>query len=198
MPRMPTEAVLYFDVGSPYSYLAVERVAHVLGYEPAFQPVLLGALFALRGHGSWAAADPARRAAGMLEVQSRAATYGLPPVRWPRRWPGDYLTAMRIATWAQREGAAREYARAAGRRAFVLGRDLSRLEEAAAAAGDAGLDPAEAVLAAGEPAIKAALRAATDEAHRRGVHGVPTLSLGGELLWGDDRLEEAVVLAAPA
>jgi 2-hydroxychromene-2-carboxylate isomerase len=52
------------------------------------------------------------------------------------------------------------------------------------------------VLAAGEPAIKAALRAATDEAHRRGVRGVPTLAIGGELLWGDDRLEDAQLTPA--
>jgi 2-hydroxychromene-2-carboxylate isomerase len=193
---MPSEAVLYFDVGSPYSYLAVERVAHVLGFAPALQPVLLGALFGLRGHGSWSVGDPARRAAGMLEVQSRAALYGLPPVRWPKLWPGNYLSAMRIAVWAQRHGVAGEYARCAGRRAFVRGRDLSRAEEAAAAAGDAGLDPAAAVRAAGDPEIKAALRAATEAAFARGVRGVPTLAVGGELFWGDDRLEDAVLTPA--
>jgi 2-hydroxychromene-2-carboxylate isomerase len=193
---MPSEAVLYFDVGSPYSYLAVERVAQVLGHEPAFQPVLLGALFGLRGRGSWSVGDPARRAAGMLEVQSRAALYGLPPVRWPQPWPGNYLTAMRIAVWAQRQGAAAAFARCAGRRAFVHGRDLSRAEEAAAAAGDAGLDPVAAMRAAGDPKVKAALREATEAAFARGVRGVPTLAVGGELLWGDDRLDEAAF--APA
>jgi 2-hydroxychromene-2-carboxylate isomerase len=196
MPRMPPGAVLYFDVGSPYSYLAAERVAHVLGEAPAFQPVLLGALFALRGHGSWSVGDPARRAAGMLEVQSRAAAYGLPPVRWPRPWPGDYLTAMRIAVWAQRQEAAGAYARAAGRRAFVLGRDLSLPEEAAAAAADAGLNPEAAARAAGDPAVKAELRAVSEAAFARGVRGVPTLVLGETLFYGDDRLEDAAL--APA
>jgi 2-hydroxychromene-2-carboxylate isomerase len=191
---MPSGAVLYFDVGSPFSYLAVERAAHVLGEAPAFQPVLLGALFALRGHGSWSAGDPGRRAAGMAEVQSRAAAYGLPPVRWPRPWPGDYLTAMRIAVWAQSQDAAGAYALAAGRRAFALGRDLSLPEEAAAAAADAGLDAQAAARAASDPAIKAALRAATEAAFARGVRGVPTLALGGALFWGDDRLEDAAAL----
>jgi 2-hydroxychromene-2-carboxylate isomerase len=196
---MPPEAVLYFDVGSPFSYLAVERAAHVLGFEPAFQPVLLGALFAARGHGSWAAAgDPARRAAGMLDVQSRAAAYGLPPVRWPRPWPGDYIAAMRIATWAQLQGAAGTFAQAAGRRAFVHGRDLSRPSEAAAAAAAAGLDPDAAIRATGDPAIKAALREATEAAFARGVRGVPTLAVGGAVFWGDDRLEDAAAMLAPA
>jgi 2-hydroxychromene-2-carboxylate isomerase len=195
---MAPAAVLYFDVGSPFSYLAVERAAHVLGLEPAFQPVLLGALFAARGRGSWAVGDPARRAAGMLDVQSRAAAYGLPPVRWPRPWPGNYLPAMRIATWAQLQGAAAAFAQAAGRRAFVHGRDLSQSTEAAAAAAAAGLDPDAALRATAEPAIKAALREATEAAFGRGVRGVPTLTLGGALYYGDDRLEEAAATLAPA
>ena len=36
-----------------------------------------------------------------------------------------------------------------------------------------------------------ALRDATDEALRRGVTGVPTVAVGDELFWGDDRLEDA-------
>jgi 2-hydroxychromene-2-carboxylate isomerase len=37
-----------------------------------------------------------------------------------------------------------------------------------------------------DPAVKAALRANTDEAIARGVFGVPTLAIGGELFWGAD------------
>ena len=39
--------------------------------------------------------------------------------------------------------------------------------------------------------IKAALREATEAAHERGVFGVPTVAVGEELFWGDDRLEDA-------
>ncbi len=182
---------LYFDVGSPYSFLAVERVEDVLGEAPEFRPVLLGGLFRLAGRSSWSVGDPARRAAGMLEIESRAAAYGLPAIRWPRPWPGDYLTAMRIATWAHGLGAGADYAYAGGRRAFLAGRDLTQPGEAAAAAADAGLDREEAARAARDPAIKGALREATEAAYARGVFGVPTLAIGDELFWGDDRLEEA-------
>ena len=40
-------------------------------------------------------------------------------------------------------------------------------------------------------AVKDALRAATDEAAERGVQGVPSVAVGDEVFWGDDRLEEA-------
>ena len=69
----------YFDVGSPYAYLAGERLARVLGsVEVVWQPVLLGALFGLTGRSSWALGDPERRQAGMAEIETRAARYGLP------------------------------------------------------------------------------------------------------------------------
>jgi 2-hydroxychromene-2-carboxylate isomerase len=182
---------LYFDVGSPYSFLALERAERVLGELPELKPVLLGGLFKLGGRSSWGVGDPALREAGMLEVESRAMAYDLPAIRWPKPWPGDYLTAMRIATWAKSQGACAAFAFAAGRRLFLRGCDLSLDEECAAAADEAGLDGIEALRAAQDPQVKAALRSATEDAFARGVIGVPTVAVGDELFWGDDRLEDA-------
>ena len=44
--------------------------------------------------------------------------------------------------------------------------------------------------------VKDRLRAATDEAAARGVEGVPTVAVGDELFWGDDRLEDAAAALA--
>ena len=186
-----TRPVLYFDVGSPFAYLAAARAEAVLGVDPRWQPVLVGGLFKLAGRSSWARGDEARRAAGMRDIEERAARYGLPPVRWPDPWPGDYLTAMRAATWAQSQGAAKRFAIAATQRAFVEGRDLSLVAEVLGAVEAAGLDAGAAEAAVSDPAVKLALREATEAAHARGVFGVPTVAVGAELFWGDDRLEEA-------
>jgi 2-hydroxychromene-2-carboxylate isomerase len=191
-------AEIYFDVGSPYSFLAVERAERVLGEAPVFRPVLVGGLFKLAGRASWGVGDPALREAGMLEVESRAMAYDLPAIRWPKPWPGDYLTAMRVAVWADAQGACAAYAFAAGRRAFLRGCDLSDDREVAAAAQEAGLDGAAALAAARDPAVKRALREATEAAFARGVLGVPTVAVGERLFWGDDRLEEAARPAQPA
>jgi 2-hydroxychromene-2-carboxylate isomerase len=188
---MSHRPVLYFDVGSPFAWLAAERAADVLGVAPVFQPVLLGGLFKLAGRSSWAVGDPARREAGVLDIEQRAQLYGLPAVRWPPRWPGDYLTAQRVAVWAQGHGAAEAFALAAMRRAFTRGCDLSEPDEVRAAAQDAGFDGGEALAAAADPGVKLALREATQAAFDRGVFGVPTVAVGEELFWGDDRLEEA-------
>jgi 2-hydroxychromene-2-carboxylate isomerase len=180
----------YFDVGSPYAYLAAERAERVLPGPLEWQPVLLGGLFKLTGRSSWALGDFERRRRGMEEIERRAASYGLPPLRWPDPWPDDYLAAMRIATWARREGRAREYALAAGRTAFADGRHLGDMEVALDAADAIGLDRDAARAALGDRGVKDELRAATDAAHSRGVFGVPTVAAAGELFWGDDRLDE--------
>ena len=189
---------LYFDVGSPYSFLAVERAERVLGEPPRLRPVLLGGLFKLAGRASWGVGDPALREAGMLEVESRAMAYDLPAIRWPKPWPADYLAAMRVAVWADGQGACAAYAFAAGRRAFLNGCDLSRPEQVAAAAQAAGLDGEAALAASRDPAVKQALRDATEAAFARGVFGVPTVAVGDRLFWGDDRLEEAARPPQPA
>jgi 2-hydroxychromene-2-carboxylate isomerase len=185
------QATFYFDLGSPFAYLAAERLHEVLPAPVDWQPVSLGGLFKLNGRSSWSLGDPQRRQAGMAEVERRARLYGLPPVRWPDPWPGDYLTAMRAATFAHRAGRGRELTTHAFRDAFQRGHDLSITAHVLTAARDAGLDPEEVDEATRDPEIKLALREATDAAHRLGVFGVPTLAIDGELFWGDDRLDAA-------
>ena len=189
-------ATFYFDLGSPFAYLAAERLHHVLPGPVEWRPVSLGALFKLTGRSSWALGDPERRHAGMADIEGRARRYGLPPLRWPDPWPGHYLTAMRAATYAFEAGRGEEFAMRAFRSAFVGGLDLSIAANVLEAAAEAGLDPAEVDAATQDPRIKLALREATEAAFELGVFGVPTIAVGDELLWGDDRLEEAGRLLA--
>jgi 2-hydroxychromene-2-carboxylate isomerase len=186
---MESPPVLYFDLASPYAYLAVERAPRVLPRAPELQPVLLGAIFKLRGSGSWAAT--ANREMRMAEIEIRAAHYGLPPLAWPQTWPVNALAAMRAATWAKAEGRGPEFARAVFRAEFAAGRDPSELDVLAACADQAGLDGGELAEAIQRPVIKDTLRAATTAAWDTGVRGVPTLVAGGVIYFGDDQLEIA-------
>ena len=184
-----TAPELFYDLGSPYAYLAVERAERVLGVAPLLRPVLLGAIFAARGHGSWSQ-TPAR-ADGIAEVERRAAAYGLPPVRWPPGWPPNTLRAMRAAVWAEQRGHGPAFARAAFRRAFADGADLADLGVLAEVAASVGLPADDLDAAIADPAVKDDLRARTEAALALGVRGVPTLRLAGRLHYGDDRLEAA-------
>jgi 2-hydroxychromene-2-carboxylate isomerase len=179
----------YYDLGSPYSYLAAERVNAVLGVVPVWRPVLLGAIFKATGRRSWGDGDG--RAAGMAAVERRASARGLPPVRWPVPWPPNTLTAMRAAVFAQQSGRAVAFSLAAFRQAFAAGRDLSDPDNVALAGAACELHPRALLKGVESRAIKGALRQQTEAALERGVVGVPTVAVGDELFWGDDRLEEA-------
>jgi len=183
----------YFDLGSPYAYLAAERLVEMLPEPVVWQPVLLGGLFKLSGRSSWARGAQRSREGGMAEIERRARSYGLPPLRWPDPWPGDYLLAMRAATFAFAAGRGREFVLQAFRDAFQQGRDLGIAANVLDAGEHAGLGRAEVTAAVQDPQIKQALREATDAAHELGVIGVPTVAVEGELFWGDDRLEDAAV-----
>jgi len=107
--------------------------------------------------------------------------------------PYAYLAAMRIggllpdATW--RPIAFGALIRQIGKVPWSLG--PGRAAGVLAAAIAAGVDPEAVRAGVADPDIKARLRAHTDEAIARGVTGVPTVALGDELFWGDDRLEAA-------
>ncbi len=187
------QGTFYFDLGSPFAYLAAERLDEVLGEPVQWQPVSLGGLFKLASRSSWSLDDPERRREGVAEVERRARLYGLPAVRWPDPWPSNYLMAMRAATFAYRAGRGHEFTMRAFRASFAEGLDLGIPTHVLQAAERAGLDPAEAERATRDPEIKLALREATDAAHALGVFGVPTIAVGSELFWGDDRLEDAAL-----
>jgi 2-hydroxychromene-2-carboxylate isomerase len=185
----PEQPVFYYDLGSPYAYLAAERVNHVLPVIPRWQPILLGGIWQHTGGGSWSRTE--RREEGLAEVERRAAERGLQPVRWPEPWPTNTITAMRVATFAQQGGRAVAFSLAAFRQAFAGGRDLSVTDNVLVAAAACELHPRAVLKALETRGVKDGLRAATDAAAERGVIGVPTVAVGDELFWGDDRLEDA-------
>jgi len=191
-------ASFYYDLGSPYAYLAAERIHGVFeeagAPPPIWKPVLLGGLFARFDRGSWAQTDA--RDEGMREVERRAQAYGLPPIRWPEGWPADYLFAMRVATFATEIGRGVSLPLAAFRQHFAAGRDMSDPDNVLIAAASAELHPRALTTAVQRDSIKLRLRETTDEAADLGVFGVPSVVVEDEVFWGDDRLEDAADASA--
>ena len=190
-------ATFYFDLGSPYAYLSAERISGLFTeaelQQPEWQPILLGGLFRRFDRSSWG--EGPDRAEGMAEIERRAADYGLPPLAWPKPWPGNMLVAMRAATFAKQTGRTVSFSLAAFRQAFAAGRDLSDVDNVAIAGAACELHPRALLKAVETEAVKGALREATDRAGDLGVEGVPAVVVGDEVFWGDDRLEDAVAAA---
>ncbi|MHB8491873.1 MAG: DsbA family protein [Solirubrobacteraceae bacterium] len=194
------EPTFYYDTSSPYAYLAALRVDRVVPVAVRWQPIVFGALLRASGRVPWSLTD-GQREPGQRVVQQRARKRGLAPVRWPEGWPADSysLLPLRAIVWAQRARGA-ESAKALTLQLyetqFAQGRALDDVYAVLDSGARCGLDGEELLRGMELEDVKQALRVATDEAIALGVEGVPTVAVGGRLLWGDDRLEQAASATA--
>jgi len=184
----------YFDFTSPYVYLASERIDGLIPdaeWKPFAYPILLQQTGKLD---EVLARDPG---AILKVVSPRAAERGLPPIAPPPGWPFEIwsLTPLRAALFAEEQGRLKEFSVAALRKVFVESRPLTDLDNIREAARDAGLDGDAVAEAIERPEIKRRLKDQTEEARTRGISGIPTVVIGDELFWGDDRLDEAAAAA---
>ena len=184
--------VFYYDLNSPFAYLAAERVNQVLPVVPVWQPISFGHVLKATGRRPWSFAEQAR-SEGVAEVERRAAERGLPPLKWPPGWPIESysLLPMRAATFAKQTGRAVAFSLAAFRQKFAGGKALADLDEVLIAAAACELHPRAVTKGIESQAVKDELRRATAEALERGLEGVPSVWTGSEMFWGDDRLEDA-------
>jgi 2-hydroxychromene-2-carboxylate isomerase len=195
-------ATFYYDFSSPYSYLAAERISGLFaeagGEQPEWQPISFGHLLAAIERRPWSWEEDRR--ADFAEIQRRADERGLPEVRYPEGWPRESWSVLpaRAAIYAKESGRVVSFSLAAFRQHFVAGRDLSDIDNVLIAAAACELHPNAVTKGIETSAVKGGLKGATDEAVKRGVIGIPTVAVGGELFWGDDRLEEAVKAASEA
>jgi len=185
-------SVFFFGAMSPYSWFAAERIGTLLP-DAEWRPVFAGGLFKACGRVSWGLTED--RATKLADCQARARAYGLGPIHWPDPWPTNDVLIARAMIVADQRGALTPFALTAMRMAFGEGLDLGQTGVVRAVAERSGLGGEEIAEAIRDPEVKAALRAANDEAVALGVFGVPSVRVGATLFWGDDRLEQAAALA---
>jgi 2-hydroxychromene-2-carboxylate isomerase len=165
------QPVFTYDIGSPESYLAAERIVEELGVVPEFEPVLASRLPA--GEiGVFRCAE--ERDIHMSEVERRAAEQGLQPIRWPQ-WPFDSEAAMLAATYARGIGKVAAFTLAAFRQAYAGGTDLSRAEGVIVAAAACEIHPRAILRALDSRAVADALEESTERARAAGVTSVPSV-----------------------
>ena len=163
---------------------------------PVWQPISYGHVVQHTGVAPWSV-KPGREER-MREIEQRAAERKLQEVRWNEGWPIETipLAGLRAATFAAEIGKVVSFSLAAFRQFFNAGRSMADTDNVLIAAAAAEMHPNAVLQAIERDAIKQRLKGATQEAIDAGVTGVPTVKVGDELFWGDDRLEDAAVALA--
>ena len=183
-------ARFFYDLNSPYAYLAAHRVDGVVPGDVEWVPIAFGPLLVATKRVPWSL-TPGEREPGMRECERRAAARGLPPIVWPEGWPAESYSVdgARAALVGRRHGKVREVTFALYARVFGEGARLNDPALLDAVGEETGIPDLRDRVKADD--VKQELRAITEDAIERGVRGIPTLEIGGRLLWGDDRLDEA-------
>jgi 2-hydroxychromene-2-carboxylate isomerase len=180
---VPPRATLFFDLGSPYTYLAAERADRLfarLEWLPAAGDVL---------HADELTEE------GMHAVCQRAMLLGLPFV-WPEEPPRAVRGAMRVASLAAERGCGAAFVLAASRLAFCGGFDIDDPEILAEAAAAAGMGLRETLAAAGDVSRDGPIEEAGRLLLAAGASRLPALRVGRMLFCGEDRLLEAAAARA--
>jgi 2-hydroxychromene-2-carboxylate isomerase len=195
----------WFDFASTYSYPAAMRIAPLAaaaGVAVRFRPFLLGPIFKAQG---WDTSPfnlyPAKGRHMWRDLERLCADLSL-PFRRPHPFPQWSLLPARVALVGLSEPRGEkfwgeEFCRSVFRAQFGEGRRIDEATTIAAILAQLGVEGDRVLAAAGSEPIKARLRDETQQAEQRGIFGAPSfVTADGELFWGNDRLERALVWAA--
>jgi len=186
--RVPRRAEFFFDLSSPFTYLAAERVDRAFE-DVVWTPASATALQQGQPGGDTAGLDRLRAAA-----EERAAMLRL-PLSWPERFPADVPAAMRVAAFASHAGRGAAFVLAATRLAFCGGFDLEDPEILAEAAAAANIVLDDCLASARDGGRDGKIEAEGRRLLAAGADRLPALRVGRALYWGEDRLPDAALAA---
>ena len=184
----------FFDCSSPWTYLAfhnIQPLAAELNEPIDWRPVLVGGIFNSVNPSVYAMRDnpvPAKMAYMLKDLQDWARDAGLKIVMPPRVFPVNSVKAMRGCIWLASQGKLVSFATAVFEAYWAREEDISQDAVLTRICEQVGVDGNEFLTGIAQPAIKDQLKANTEEVIRRGGFGSPTLYLGEDMYFGNDRL----------
>lgn len=193
MPKLE----FWYDFASTYSYLSairIEALAKAAGVDVDWRPFLLGPIFQAQG---WSTSPfnlyPAKGRYMKRDIERIATARGR-VFHMSDTMPQHSVMAARIALALRPQGLIAEFSRAVFEAQFEQAMDIGARAVLASITERLGLDSAGLFARIAEADIKRQLKADTDHAAATGIFGAPTfLTSDGEIFWGDDRLEQALV-----
>jgi len=185
-----------FDFGSPNAYLAwhaLQPVAARHGAGVELIPCLLGGIFkATNNRAPMIAFGPVKGKMEYerLEMERFIQRHKLTKFRMNPHFPVNTLLAMRGMIAAQELGVEDTYVAAVLRAMWEDGEKMDDPEVFARVVDSAGLDGRAILERTQADGVKAKLAANTEAAVARGVFGIPTFFVDGEMFFGKDRLAQ--------
>jgi 2-hydroxychromene-2-carboxylate isomerase len=193
------EIEFWFEFGSNYSYLSVMRIeneARRHGVRIVWRPFLLGPI--LRALGMETSPFVLQKEKGAYvwrDMVRQCRKYGL---KWtqPSIFPRLGVLPLRNALLGAEQPWIGAFCRQVMERNFALDQDINQPDRLVPILTEIGLPAAEILAEAQAEGTKARLRTQTEDARSKGIFGAPTFFVGTEMFWGNDRLDDALLLAS--
>ena len=181
----------YFDFASPTAYLAHKRLQQLreqYGLVIDYKPMLLGGVFKATGNATPISVPAKGKYMLESDLPRFSRRYGV-TLNMNPYFPINTLYLMRAAIGAQQLDCLQPYIDTVFDAVWVAGKNMGDPEVVTQVLVDNGLDAQALMALSQDPAIKAALISATEEAVARGAFGTPTMYMDGEMFFGQDRLD---------
>lgn len=189
----------WFDFASNYSYLSVmriEKLAAAQGVKIRWKPFLLGPIF--KSFGWENSPFVLQKEKGQYiwrDMVRQCQKYSLPWMQ-PTTFPRAAVLATRVALLGAEQPWINTYCQTIMQLNFASDQEIASPAIISQTLTQLGLPAAELIQQAQTEQNKQHLRTQTALAKQRGVFGAPTFFVGDEMFWGNDRLDEALILAA--
>ncbi|MGH7126537.1 MAG: 2-hydroxychromene-2-carboxylate isomerase [Stellaceae bacterium] len=193
------EIEFWFEFASTYSYLSVMRIeaeAARHGVRIVWKPFLLGPIFrALGMEDSPFVLQKEKGAYVWQDMARQCRKYGL---RWtkPSTFPRMSVLPARIALLGAEQSWIGAFCRGVMELNFALDQEIDAPERLAPILAGLGLPASDILRDAQAELTKSRLREQTEEARRRGIFGAPIFFVATEMFWGNDRLDDALLMAS--
>lgn len=192
----------YFDFLSPYSYLAhcrLPALADKYGYTISYKPIdLKAAKLAAGNTGPATAQMPAKLRYAMADLTRWSTRYGVPLAF--AKVPPVSERANKGVIFALEKEQGQAYVSALWHATFGLGGEFNSDELLSDVARQLDWSPEEFLEFLQSGTAGGLFEEGNKAAHERGVFGAPTMIVGDEMWWGNDRLDflEEYLAAHPA
>ncbi|WCM49910.1 2-hydroxychromene-2-carboxylate isomerase [Pseudomonas sp. WJP1] len=182
----------YFDLGSPATYLAytqLPKICEQTDSQLIYVPILLGGVFKATGNAS-PATIPAKGRYMFIDLDRYAKRYGV-PLKINPHFPINTLLLMRAVTGMQMRHPERfaAFIDCLFKALWIEGRNLNDPATVGAVLRENSFDPEEILALTVDEDVKNELKETTEKAVQRGVFGAPSMFVGDQLYFGQDRLD---------
>lgn len=193
---MRREAIdLWLSIGSTYSFLTVMRMRKVevkYGVKFNLRPFSVREIMVEMDNIPFAD-KPVKYDYMWRDIERRAELFGI-KAKVPAPYPlTGFDLANQVAVLGMQQGWGRDYVLATYQLWFQRGEPAGQEPNLSKSLKSIGLEPEEVIAAALSDETVAAYKLATSQARQLGIFGAPSFVTRGEMFWGDDRLEEAVL-----